>query len=354
MNKLRVFLLIVLMGTVGNLAFSTNLGTLAEVLKPTYIDVSRNEVFILEGATIFVYSLNNLNLLKKFGKAGEGPGELKFYPDFSNMIKVFPDHIIAVSIDKMLYYSREGKLLKEQKTSPIFRNEMIPLGENFVVKKRLQVGERRVQYTSLNIYNPKTKETKELHRQLLPYSGATRKINLIPDPIYFQVYNDKLFVEKSSEGFVIDVLNSKGEKIYVINRKYEKIPVTDMYREDAIKLQKEDANYIRMQFTWEDFKKRFNVIFPDHLPPIKDFIVTDNKIYVQTYNKQKNKQGYVIMDLKGKILKRLYLPLVKQPNFSEQMMGSGSKYFSICNNKFYYLHEDEDNEEWEVHVQNIE
>jgi hypothetical protein len=76
------------------------------------------------------------------------------------------------------------------------------------------VSERRVQYTSLNIYNPKTKETKELHQQLLPYSGATRQINLIPDPIYFQVYNDILFVEKSSEGFVIDVLNSKGEQIY--------------------------------------------------------------------------------------------------------------------------------------------
>jgi hypothetical protein len=68
----------------------------------------------------------DLNLLKKFGKTGEGPGELKVYPDFSNMIKVFPDHIIAVSIDKMLYYSREGRLLKEQKTSPIFISERFP------------------------------------------------------------------------------------------------------------------------------------------------------------------------------------------------------------------------------------
>jgi hypothetical protein len=56
------------------------------------------------------------------------------------------------------------------------------------------------------------------------------------------------------------------------------------------------------------------------------------------------------MDLKGNILKKVYLPGVKEPGFGNEVLGRLAKFYKIYKNKFYYLHENEDEEEWEVHV----
>ena len=50
--------------------------TLEEVLNPDSIFVSSEKIYITEGATIYVYSKNNLKYVGKFGKKGEGPGEI--------------------------------------------------------------------------------------------------------------------------------------------------------------------------------------------------------------------------------------------------------------------------------------
>ena len=46
---------------------------LAEVAKPGQIVVDDRQVYITENTTVFIYSLPDLKLKKKFGRLGEGP-----------------------------------------------------------------------------------------------------------------------------------------------------------------------------------------------------------------------------------------------------------------------------------------
>ena len=59
------------------------------------------------------------------------------------------------------------------------------------------------------------------------------------------------------------------------------------------------------------------------------------------------------MDLKGKELGRVYMPLVEKAPLMARLNGVDLQIYSIHKNKFYYLKENEDEEEWELHVQNI-
>jgi hypothetical protein len=63
-----------------NLVFAANLGPLPGLLKPNFLRVSSDGIFIFEGATVYMYSIENLSFIRKFGREGEGPGEIKLFP----------------------------------------------------------------------------------------------------------------------------------------------------------------------------------------------------------------------------------------------------------------------------------
>ena len=103
-----------------------------------------------------------------------------------------------------------------------------------------------------------------------------------------------------------------------------------------------------------DYLKTIHLVYPDHFPAIRD-VISDpiqKKLYVKTYKKKDEKEEYMVMDLKGKILKTIFLPEVRPEPFFEQLQGD-KKYYTIHNGTFYYLEmklNDEDEEEWEVHA----
>jgi hypothetical protein len=333
-----------------NPIYSAHILYLKKISKPQGLEVHGNSAFVVEGATIYVYSTTDKILLRKFGHSGEGPGELKIIPFLANSMTIFPDFITFESVDKIIYFSKSGKLIKEEKKSILF-TQKCPVGKNFVVRKR--VIKNKTQYSTINFYNPITGELKELHRQIF---GGTKQweVNMIPDAIHFRIYQDKIFIEKSPEGFIIDVYDSFGNKLYRINNPYKKISVTDDYKKKALRLLKEDP-FIKNQHPgfWETFEKKSKFLYPDSFPAIQDFVIDDDKIYVQTFNKKNKKEQYTITDLKGRFIKHVFLPTVKKPGLTEQMMGTGNKTYSIHNSTFYYLVENNNNEEWEVHMEEI-
>jgi hypothetical protein len=66
---------------------------------------------------------------------------------------------------------------------------------------------------------------------------------------------------------------------------------------------------------------------------------------------KENKSEYVVMDLKGNIIKRVYLPRVENVPYMSKIIGS--KLHTIYNDKLYYLQENEEEEKWELHVEEI-
>jgi transcriptional antiterminator Rof (Rho-off) len=170
----------------------------------------------------------------------------------------------------------------------------------------------------------------------------------------FQVWDNKIFIEKSPEGFLIDVFDSNGKALYQINREYEKIKVIGAHKEAAIKEIKEDPTMkrqIKQWGSWENLLKMMKFTFPDFIPPIQNIEIADGRIYARTFQKKDNKEEYIVMDLEGKMLKKTYIPRVHPLSLKDQLIGV--KMAVIKNEKLYYLKENEEQEVWELHVDEI-
>ncbi len=70
MKKIILFLMLMLFIF---LIFPRKIGDLTEVLKPDNISIFQQDLFVAEGFTFYIYSIENIHLKKKFSRKGEGP-----------------------------------------------------------------------------------------------------------------------------------------------------------------------------------------------------------------------------------------------------------------------------------------
>ncbi len=140
MKKKIVLFLIFLLATI---VTARGIDIPADIMKPDSINVSGDRLFIVQGAEIFVYSLPSMKLKAKWGRKGEGPGEMIVTPLYLNRVCLLPDCVIADSFTKLSYFSHKGKLLKEIKKK--FPAEWIPFKENFLVRT-IEVVDKKKKY----------------------------------------------------------------------------------------------------------------------------------------------------------------------------------------------------------------
>ena len=278
--------------------------------------------------------MNNLRLIRTFGREGQGPGEIEVIPWLSSSLSVLGDHIYIDSATKLLFFTKEGKLIDEKRRSQQF-TQMIPAGKNFVVRMRTSDPEENIQYSTVNLFNPDSEETTELYRQ--KFSGQYQEIDMIPDSIHIQVYKDRIYIEESPKGFLIEVFDSRGIKLSQISKNYKRLNVSKKDREQAEKNLRLDPMTKLTSGGWEAMKNQNKMNYPSFFPAIRDLVITDNRIYVLTYKNLESREEYIILDLDGNERQRINLPEVEKPGFTAQMMGTGERLFTISQGKFYYI-----------------
>ena len=100
---------------------------------------------------------------------------------------------------------------------------------------------------------------------------------------------------------------------------------------------------------WKKFKTWAKFIIPKYLPTIKDILVKNNRIYLQTFNKRGDHEEYIILNLKGKLIKKVWLPQLKSfALYDSYMLGAGIKFYDFNGDSFIYLEEDEEKEDWKI------
>ncbi len=328
--------------------------TLTEVLNPDQLRVSGDRCYILQDETVFIYSLKDLKLIKQFGKKGEGPGEVMAIPFISNNLAVPGNKLMVDAINKVIFFSRDGVFEREIRKKGRVAN-VLPVGDGFVVTRLRPDEDRKKGYAAITLMDAEMNVSKELHAQLVAQQG--QDVQLVPDVANMVVYEDKIFVEKSTEGFVINVYDSKGNDLYKIRKDIPPLKVTAKIKEMLLKEFIEDRA-VQFQMTqtgesWDEFKKRFNLHYPDTLPHIRDILVKAGKIYIRTYITKDGKEKYHILDLKGKELKTVWLPRPILAPLVTRIVSRPVRLFDIANDHFYYIVENEDEEEWELHVEPI-
>ena len=312
---------------------------LEEVLKPQLISVSKDYFLINEGATIFIYSMKDHKLVKKFGKAGEGPKEFKINPFGAPMIAYFINGKIFVNSEsKMSWWTSGGEFISEKRTPAfaMFR----PLGNQFVASGQ-STNDKNQMVLTVNLHDPKGKKIRELYKTDVTV-GPNAEFNYPYASFTFEPYKERLYLARGTEGFVIEVKDMNGKTLYTIKKRFDKIKVDQVYKDKTFQSFKTDPDY--KQF-YEFFKNRIK--FKTYYPALQDVRVVDDRIHVITFKKKDGKTECRIMDLKGNDLKTVYVPY---PDLHG--MDYIPKY-DILDKTFYILIENEDDEVWELHTMEL-
>lgn len=346
---LMVLVIFILMIT---LLHGEKIGVLKEVLKPESMTVADGKLFVVQREKFYVYSLDGLELLTSFGKKGEGPGELKVMPLIPNSITVLPEAYFIEGVAKVMFLSKEAKLIKElKKTNPMSLLKILPVGENYAAVQMVNpTPTDKKHYLALSLLDPELNLIKVLYKQEFPERET--EIVMVTDSIHFDVHDDKIYVEESDNGFLIEVFDAAGARLSSIRKHCAPQKISEKDRAAIFENFKQDdfvRAIVRRQGGWENFKKSITFDYPETYPCIRDILVTGDKIYVSTYERKGDTEKYVVMDLAGETLSTPYLPIPQDSSFIARTMGRDNRFYGISGGKYYYLKENPEEEEWGLH-----
>jgi hypothetical protein len=317
------------------------------IINPGSVAVDENHIYITDFPSVYIYSLKDYRLIKKFGRRGEGPREwLKF-----NLLSLHENYLVIGDRNKMLFFSKTGDYIKEMKAKSIIYWGGRPAANGFIAEGR--AAENDFQYETVSLYDQDLRKTKEIYRApfFWQYKKSSDKCDAIEvGGIHFQVYGDYILFRKNLD-FTFEVLDTSGKKLYTIQLPYSRLPFSQS-------MKKRHHEYFQVTAPWKRLYREMEkeIHFPSHLPAVQSFIAADNKIYVLTYETRGNQSKFIILDLKGKKLKEAWLPLVQSDRWFQHRLtqwvrfGCSHPTFTIRDNTFYHLAETEDGEQWELRV----
>jgi hypothetical protein len=303
--------------------------------------MDREQIYLTEGAAIFIYSLKDFKLIKKFGRDGEGPREFKGKPE----IDVQQDTILVNSKARVSFFSKRGRYLKEV-NHIVSGQRFKPLGNRFVGYKSF-VDKNGKRYSTINIYDWKFVKIKEVYRhESIVQAGKGWKL-FARNYLRPLVCDNKIIVSGEKE-FIIHVFDDHGNTLFTINRKYKRVRFTEEHKKKVLHLYKTRPS-TAPEYDW--WKK--NIQFPDYFPAIRRISTADKKIYVRTYKEIENKSEFFVFETNGVLLKHVFLPIAESRAKNAYPYMRDSSPYTIKNGNLYQLIENEDTETYELHVTRI-
>jgi hypothetical protein len=335
MRKMVLVLLVVLLTGVG---FAEKVATLHEVMKPgTILGVDDTQFYVTENATIFIYSLKDYKLIKKFGKQGEGPREFMVHPRVPITIDVSTDDIIVNSLGKVSYFTKDGTYKREIKAPPGSFGFQ-PMGDQFLALGQSFADEKL--YNTVNVYDSQLKKVKEIYRADSGLKGPGKGIKVLEKTLILQTYDNKIFLPGEKDG-AIDVFDTGMKKLYTITVDIERQKVTQDFKDNIIHDFKTSPG---TKDIYDAYLKP--VQFPDYLPVFQACICVDKKVYVMTWKRENEKNEFYLYDMNGKFLKKKEIPIKYQSPLRVYPIA-------VRNDKLYQLVENIDEEEWDLYVEEI-
>jgi hypothetical protein len=310
---------------------------LPDLINPDGIQADRHQLYITEQHSIYIYSLKDSRLTKKFGKSGEGPQEFKVSRFSQGRIYILlePEVLLVNSLKKISFFTKQGDFIKEIRT--VSGSRFIPIGSGFAAYGTVM--ENKVAYRAINLHGRDLKKIKELYKEEVGQMGKEINPVTLLKPLLFCVCGGKLLI--GGKDGVIYIFDGNGNPLYTIRPQYEPVPFSG---EQQRKFELDFKTHPRFNSLYEVVKKQLK--YPAYFPLMRYFLAADNKVYIRTYRDVQGESEFFIFTIEGKLLKRVMLP-VKEKDALE------SYPYTIQDGKFYQLVENEQTEEWELHVEKI-
>jgi hypothetical protein len=326
-----ILLLILLSG----LALAEKAASFPELTNPYEFHINNNRIYITDDVTVYIYSLKDYRLIKKFGKKGEGPGEFLIVGAGNGLMLGFqPDHIVVNSYAKLVYFTRDGDYLKESKIKTVAKY-LYPVSDHFVGLKYKR--ENKTLYHQINLYDSAFNFVKTIYQHEHGLQlGTKRKFNpLTINPPQCSIYDNKIFMIDGQQE-AVHVFKQTGEELFSVTVK-----------DELRKFTEEDKNELLNDSFWRRLSRgrKFMFDFPGYYPPIRWFYIDPARkmIYLSTYKNEDGKTKFTRFDFTGRLVKKVLLP-------SEGY----NTYLAVFFNGTYYRLVDNEEEGWELHVLEIE
>jgi len=311
-----------------------------DILKPTFIAVDDQNLYINEKASIFVYSLKDFSLKTKFGISGEGPKEFKISPGGEGiMIFPQPENLAINSVGKVSLFTREGQFIKEFMSPGGPMAQMVqPIGKNYIALMRSMDNSTQSMSMAVNLYDEKLNKIKEIFK--MPIMKGGKMTFPMTAPTAF-VDGNRMVCAGKVDAFSLLVYDEQGNQVAEITRDYKLLSVTKEYQNKIHELFK----------TMPDTKQYYDLFknmlsFGDKFPPIQQFWVADGNVYIQTYKEKDGIEEFFVYSNSGKFIKQVQLPV-------HYMYGVRISPTAFKNNTFYQLIENDDEEIWQLHAHKV-
>lgn len=307
---------------------------LQDLMNPETVTLDTTQMYVTEGTSIYIYSLKDFKLVKKFGKAGEGPKEFMFDPRMGGLALFLQDEgLVLNSFGKVSWYTKSGEYVKEMKLQHPLTLFMQPFGKNYV-GILLAWGKER--WKILKLFDDQLNDKQEIIRMPYPTQPGkgTRLLESYPATL---VSDNKLFIAWENE-FIIKVYDTDLNKLVTVKLDEEKRKVTDEFKKiliDVLRTSPQSKDY------FETMKPFY---FPDYFPPIRFLFGAGKQIYVITFKQNDaDDQECIVLGVDGKLIKRAFLPIRMSTPFAPYP-------YTIYDNALYQIIEDGDKEEWSIHI----
>lgn len=315
--------------------FGEKLAEIVDVNNPRMMQIADGNMYLLEKANIFMYSLKDHKLIKKFGKQGNGPGELNVSGPMIAQMQIAENQLCVNTFQKIVQFSLDGKFLDEARF-PFIAMQAIPFHKGYAVSKLAmsQNGENRM---GAYLFPKNLENGKELYGREFKDFRKTGKIEVVPELFMIQSAGDHLVMLDHADGGVLSVYDKEGTRLRQVSLHIEKVKATDSFKKELMAWTKTQPQFKQLP---EEIMKLIYV--PDYLPVFKNFFVSEHKIFIHTYNKQGGKVQFLVLDMKGNLIKKLWLEGVEK----NVIMPTPYSFYQGC---MYTLVENEDEEVLELH-----
>jgi hypothetical protein len=336
--KKIIFVLILLLLVFSIAIHGERVAVLPEIMKPVTLAVDDTQFYVTEGASIYIYSLQEYNMLKKFGREGQGPQEFQTHPLLPLALDVRSDKIIVFSVLKVSYFTKTGEFIKEIRAKSLSLG-LQPFGDRFLGMTITQ--EDNVRYRVVNLYDSKLDKLKELYRVKDDFQNVGQGLKVLGKTFFYNGYENKILLPGKDDA-AVDVFDFGGEmkKLFSIHLDQKKIKIGQEFKKAVIEYFK----------TTPGLKEQFELLkpirFPHYFPRVFIFFAESDTIYIMTWKKENNKIEFFTYDMTGKFLKRLMIPIYYETPVKPYP-------FTINKAKLYQIVENEEEEEWEFHMSDI-
>jgi len=350
-NKIKFVVVVLLILLAGSL-YSTEIKKLPQLVYPKNLEVKNDRILITDFPDIYLYTIKNFKLIKKFGNRGEGPGEFtidQIVMDWklAGLRSDISENCILVnSQGRLSFFDLNGEFLKMKKVQSergwsCFKT----IKNNFVASERIRKGNDM--FFSIKTYDNNLKEIREITR----YPFWIRNRNYLKSSGYdfFERANGTLsFVTESGLIYIsrnnspevhIDIFNPEGKLLKTINYKTEKVRIAESFIKEVYK-------HYRLKFKLGYDSNVKMTTFPVNFPGLRKFFVDKGEIYIITYKRESDQNEFIVLDQNGKFVKKRMLPVIEaNPDHLYPC--------TVHNGFFYQIVEVEEDEEWELHITRI-